>query len=191
MTYHVMTSTLTVPAQIEALLLYKGGTVRVKEIAHTLDIPLNDVESGLSDLSNQLVGRGVSLVREGDRVALATAGGAHALIESMRRDELDGPVGKAGLETLAIIVYRGPVSRADIEYIRGVNATAILRSLLIRGLIERVDNPEDKRSFLYRATAELPAYLGVDTLSDLAEYATLKGELASLVQPSVLDSEPQ
>jgi segregation and condensation protein B len=172
-----MNNNLSIVQCIEALLLYQGGAVRVHELAKVLEKPVEAVEAALATLEGDLEGRGVRIVRDGDRVALTTATGAQEIIEKLRRDELEGAVGKAGLETLAIIIFRGPVSRSDIEYMRGVNASTMLRTLLIRGLIERVDNPHDKRSYLYRATAELPAYLGVTRLTDIPGYEVAKNEI--------------
>jgi segregation and condensation protein B len=125
--------------------------------------------------------RGIRIVREGEHVALATAPAAHEMIEKMRREELEGPLGKAGLETIAIIMFKGPVARSDIEYIRGVNCSSILRSLMIRGLIERVDNPKDKRSFLYQATTDLPAYFGIGKMEELPQYAAIKAQLEGII----------
>lgn len=157
-------------SELEALLYFEGGAVKIKELASMLQVTSEDVEALAVMLEKELNGRGVSLIRESESLALATSPQLSSLIERVRRDELEGPLGKAGLETLAIIIYRGPLGRGDIEYVRGVNSTAILRSLMIRGLIERVDNPTDKRSFHYRATPELPAYLGVSSLTELPGY---------------------
>lgn len=173
-----MTKTdLSLSAQIESLLLFKGGAVKVSELAEVLEQRPEVVREALEALQEELSSRGVALVYEGGRVALTTAGGTLPLIEKMRRDELEGTVGKAGLETLAVIIFKGPVSRSDIEYIRGVNVSTMLRSLMMRGLIERVENPEDKRSFLYQSTPDLAAYLGVTKLSDLPRYAEIRAEL--------------
>lgn len=177
-----MSNTLALSSQIEALLLFRGGAVKVADIAHALERPVDTVEDALVGLASDLQERGVALVREGDRVALTTSPEAAGVIEKLRRDELEGAIGKAGLETLAVIVYQGPVTRADIEYVRGVNVSTMLRSLMIRGLIERVDNPEDKRSFLYRASPELPAFLGVPTLAHLPEYESVRAELRAVLE---------
>lgn len=161
----------------------------IKELASLTASSVDPVREALRELAADLEGRGLSLVEEGDRVALATAPETKAVIETMRREELEGPVGKAGLETLAVIVYRGPVSRADIEYVRGVNVTSSLRTLLIRGLIERVDNPKDKRSFLYRATTDLPAYLGVARLTDLPDFARITDDIKAVLEEKVLEPD--
>lgn len=184
-----MSNELTISQQIEAVLLYQGGALRVSVIAKTLEKPVAAIEQGIADLEGELSGRGVALVREGDKVALTTSGQAFSLIEKLRRDELEGAVGKAGLETLAVIVYRGPLSRSDIEYIRGVNVSTMLRSLLMRGLIERVDNPSDKRSFLYKPTADLTAYLGVTRLADIPGYEDVIKELDAVIDSKVTSEE--
>ena len=162
---------------LEAALFFKGGTVSITELAKATEASHEEVEAALAHLATTLEGRGVRLVREGKNVALATAPEANALIEKMRKEELEGPLGKAGLETLAIIIFRGPISKSGIDYIRGVNCASILRSLLVRGLAERVENPEDKRSFLYQATTDLPAYLGVDSLTALPRYSENRSEM--------------
>lgn len=162
----------------------------VKGLATLTASSSDSVRAALKELASDLEGRGLSLIEEGDHVALATAPETKAVIEAMRREELEGPVGKAGLETLAVIVYRGPVSRADIEYVRGVNVTSSLRTLLIRGLIERVDNPKDKRSFLYRATTDLPAYLGVSRLTDLPDFVRITEEIKAVLEENVPEQDP-
>jgi segregation and condensation protein B len=173
---------------LEALLFFKGGACSVKELATATGKSTDEVTAALDTLTASLQGRGIRLVREGETVALATAPEVEELITTLRKEELEGPIGRAGLETLAVIIYRGPLSRADIEYVRGVNVSSTLRSLLIRGLIERVDNPKDKRSFLYQATTELPAYLGVSKLSDLPDFAQVTEELQSVLHER--DAQP-
>ncbi|MES2135209.1 MAG: SMC-Scp complex subunit ScpB [Patescibacteria group bacterium] len=163
--------------EIESALFFRGGAITVKELAVQMGLSKEELENGITSLTMSLEGRGIRVVREGETVALATAPETHELIEKMRREELEGPLGKAGLETISIIIFRGPVSRSDVEYIRGVNCSSILRSLLIRGLIERVENPNDKRSFLYRATPELPAYLGVGSLAEIPGYTETRANI--------------
>lgn len=175
-----MTNTTELPALLEAILFFKGGSMTVKELSAASKASLEEVTDALNVLHTSLEGRGIRLVRERDSAGLATTPVAEEVIQTMRKEELEGPIGRAGLETLAVILYRGPLSRADIEYIRGVNASAILRTLMIRGLVERVDNPKDKRSFLYRASTELPAYLGVSQLSELPDFESVTNDLAAV-----------
>ncbi|TAJ16011.1 SMC-Scp complex subunit ScpB [Patescibacteria group bacterium] len=177
--YRVFNMTPNTPIEnlLEAILFFRGGSVKIKDLVIELELSLEEVESGLTSLEMSLMGRGLRIVKDKDSVALTTAPEAHELIEKIRRDELDGPLGKAGLETIAIIIFRGPISRSDIEYVRGVNCSTIIRSLLIRGLIERIDNANDKRSFLYQTTPELPAYLGISRIEDIPEFAATREKI--------------
>lgn len=167
--------------QLEALLFYKGEPQKVRDLARALSVSEEVVESGLSSLASILMDRGIRLIREGEYAGLATAPELHAVIENIRKEELEGPLGKAGLETLAIVIYRGPLSKADIEYIRGVNCASILRSLTIRGLIEKIEHPTDRRSFLYTPTPALVAQLGLTSLSEAPDFESIALQLQTLL----------
>ena len=167
---------------IESLLFFKGGALSVKELAKAAESTEAEIKSALVGLKASLEGRGIRLVEEGNSVMLTTASESHEVVEKMRREELEGPLGKAGLETLAIIMYRGPLSRSSIEYVRGVNCSSILRTLMIRGLIERIENPSDRRGFLYRPTIDLPAYLGVNSLVELPEFENTKAAIEKIFE---------
>lgn len=181
--------TLTLSAQIESILLFRGGAVLVSELSSATQSSEEAVHEAIGDLEALYEGRGMRVVVGNGRVALTTAEESAALIETLRREELEGPLGRAGLETLAIIMYRGPVSRADIEYIRGVNVTSTLRSLMIRGLIARVDNPNDARAFLYQITPEVPAYFGVTRSEDIPDFAQVRAELERIMTEKPLAQE--
>ena len=77
---------------------------------------------------------------------------------------MSSEIGKAGLETLAIVLYNGPVSRREIDYIRGVNSSFILRNLCVRGLVEREADSKDQKIFKYRSSLNLLAHLGIKRL---------------------------
>ena len=179
--------TPTLPALIESILLFRGGAVTYKELGKITAASDEDVHAAVEELERTLVGRGTRLVRHAERVALTTAPESRTAIEAMRRDELDGDLGRAGLETLAVVIFQGQVTRADIEYIRGVNVSTTLRSLLIRGLVERIDNPKDKRSFLYKPTVDVAAYFGVAKISDIPHYDTIRASLSAVVEARPVD----
>ena len=119
-------------------------------------------------------------MQEGERYILATAPDVSDFMKKIVQEEYTKDLGKAGLETLAVVLYRGPVTRAEIDHIRGVNSSFIVRSLLVRGLVERLPNERDSRSFLYRASFDLLRHLGVANVSDLPEYESVKQEIESL-----------
>jgi len=166
---------------IEAVLFYKGEPMKKSALAKVLDVPETELDEALSQLKLAIDGRGIAIIEDGDKVALATSNEAKEVIETMRREELEGPLGKAGLETLAVVMYQQPVSRADIEYVRGVNCSSILRSLTMRGLIDKKENPRDKRGYIYQTTPELPAALGLSSVSALPEHETLRQKIEEVL----------
>ena len=164
-----MSETLSISARIEALLFYKGEPVKIAFLAQVLKESEDDIRAGVDTLESELAGRGIQVIRNGDEVTLGTTRTMSALIEGLIKEELSKDLGKAGLETLAIVLYRGPVARSEVNYIRGVNSNYILRNLLVRGLIEK-DESSSARSTVYRPTFELLSYLGVSKVQDLPEY---------------------
>ena len=175
--------------QLEAILFWRGEPLTLPELCRALKQPSSDVKRALQTLTEKLSGRGIALIQAGDDIALATAPETHALIERLRKEELACDLGKAAIETLSIVLYKGEVRRRDIDYIRGVNSTAILRSLLIRGLIERAQSTTDERMFLYRPTVKLSALLGVKSVDELPEYAAVRAELEAAQAAPSSDAE--
>ena len=172
---------LSLEAQIEAILFRQAEPMSQAELARVLGRSQAEVLEALAKLQHTLSSqnRGVILVQKDDELALGTHPDASALLEKLAKEALSRDLGKASLETLTTVLYRGPISRADLDYIRGVNSSFILRHLMIRGLVERVPNPADARSFLYRPTFELLQHLGLSQVSDLPDYDELKEKLSN------------
>jgi segregation and condensation protein B len=162
--------------KIEAVLFFKGEPISVKKLSALCKSSEADVGTALDSLEKNLSGRGIRLMRKENEVMLATAPELTDLITDITKEELSRDLGRAGLETLSIVLYRGPISRKEIDYIRGVNSTFILRNLLVRGLVERVHSDKDERVFLYKATFDLLSHLGVSRLEELPEYERVKQE---------------
>ncbi len=162
---------------IEALLFYKTEPIKKSALAETFSVPEEVITEALAQLTLSLQTRGIRLTETDTHVQLVTAPEVSEFIEQVRRDEVRGDIGKAGAETLAIILYRGPLSRVEVDRIRGVNSTFIIRNLLIRGLIERRPHPTDSRSFVYAVTTDLLNHLGVQNRESLPEFANIMNEL--------------
>jgi segregation and condensation protein B len=169
-------ATLSLAARLEAALFWSAGALRVKQLAEATGESREAVEAALAELAAGLGGRGVTLVRAGDEAALVTAPGAAETVAKMRRDELDRELTKAAAETLAAVAYAGPISRAELEHLRGVNCAAALRALSARGLVEREGGEEASRG-RYRATVELLASMGVADAAALPSYGDTRREL--------------
>lgn len=166
--------------KIEALLFALGRPLSRKELIEKLSVSTEDLELSIQHLTKTEGGRGVVCVDDGRSIELRVGSMGAELVERIRKEELSRDIGRAGLETLSAILYRGPLTRSEIDFIRGVNSSQILRTLLVRGLIRRVTNPKDERSFLYEPTTELMAQLGVSYASELPDYASIRSRLTDL-----------
>ncbi len=164
---------------IEGLLFAEAGSLTFKKLASLTETTEDEVRAAISVLETQGHGRGLTVMRSETEVALAVSPESRAAVADILGKEDARDIGDAGLEVLSVLLYEGPQTRGQIDYIRGVNSSSTLRTLLSRGLVERTGNPTDGREYLYRATIELLAYLGVENAQKLPEYATLSGELAA------------
>ena len=159
-------------AALEALLFIHGEPLSYKKIQAVLGIEKEDAEALVAELEKKLASedRGLQLISDREKVQLATKPEFNGILEAFVKEEVSEDLTPASLEALAIIAYLGPISRAKLEYLRGVNSSVILRSLAIRGLVERFSDPEHPSSFLYRPTFELMKHLGVREGTELPEY---------------------
>ena len=179
---------MNLSSQIESILFFKGEAVSFEALSGILEKSESEIVSALDVLKNDLQNRGIRLIQNSGRVMLGTAPEMSSVIEKIKKEELSKDLGKASLETLSIILYRGPVRKSQIDYIRGVNSGSILRNLLVRGLIEKKTDKESQRSFLYYPTFELLSYLGVSRLEELPEYERVRGELAKVDEEKETDN---
>ncbi|MEK9180404.1 MAG: SMC-Scp complex subunit ScpB [Patescibacteria group bacterium] len=158
-------------AKLEALLFVHGEPLTLKKVAAVFGVEKAEVQKLAEELKGKLEddSRGLVLVADGEKLQLATKPQFGKILEDFVKEELSDDLTPASLESLAIVSYFGPISRARIEYVRGVNSSFILRSLLLRGLVERFDNPEHPNTFLYRPTFEAWRHLGLKGKEDLPD----------------------
>jgi len=188
-------------AALESILFVYGEPLQIKRIAKLLKTNEAAIKEAIKNLEQVYLteNRGLKLILSDDRVQLATKPEFAVLLEDFVKEEFKESLTPAALETLSLIVYLGPIPRSQIDYYRGVNSSFILRSLLIRGLIERHINPpkenvypHTKRGFeppaqncvfnprygvgvyLYASSFDLLKYLGLAKVEELPEYAKFK-----------------
>lgn len=166
---------LPLSVQLEALLFVAAEPVGTAQLAAALDISGSVVERALNELEVQLSGRGLRLQRHAGRVQLTTAPQLADLIERFLGLEATTHLSRAALETLAIIAYQQPVTRPQIDSIRGVNSDSMMKSLLSKGLIlesGRADGPG--RPILYSTTPEFLQHFGLNSILEMPPLAKLE-----------------
>lgn len=163
--------------KIEAVLFVSAEPRKIGWLAKFFGVSKEEIDKAVAELSEILKNRGIRLINENEEALLAVAPEHADLVENLVREEISSDLTKAGLETLTIIVYKGPISRSDIEYIRGVNSSYTLRNLLIRGLIEKISDPNRPQEFLYRATLDFMRLIGIVKKEELPDFENFNEKL--------------
>lgn len=153
---------------VESLLFVAPEPVKVSTLADALEESSERIEAALSELIAGQALRGVRVQRLGERVQLVTAPEATAAIERFLGLDLTTRLSPAALETLAIIAYKQPVTRAQIDELRGVASDGVLRTLIHRGLVEQGERLEQAgRPFQFRTTFDFLQHFGLQSLEEL------------------------
>lgn len=181
-------SELDLAAKIESLLFVSTGGVTISQLAMALEATPAEVEKGLLELERQYQERGLRLQRHNQFFQLTTAPEAAPAVERFLGIEATAKLSRAGLEVLSIIAYEQPVTRPEIDAIRGVNSEGALKSLLGKGLIQEAGRAERPgRPILYITTPDFLGYFGLNSLKDLPPL----NPDSDLDQPDTNHPEPQ
>lgn len=159
-------------AACEAILFYYGAPLSAARLAKILGAPPSECRAALEALGERLAAspdRGITLLMNGDEATLATKPVFKDALEALAKDEFQETLTPAALETLSLVGYLGPVTRASVDYIRGVNSSFTLRNLLLRGLIERAPAPKGG-GYVYAASMEFLKHMGLRVARDLPDY---------------------
>jgi len=171
---------------LEAVLFVADAPIEVAALARTVNAPRPEVEQRLDELAEQCRDRGVRLQRTGDLVQLVSAPQTAAYVERFLGLE-HPPLTNASLETLAIIAYRQPITRAGIESVRGVDCDGPIRTLMARGLIEEVGRaPVIGRPVLFGTTVRFLEYFGLERPDDLPPLPVLEEEHAEVTEEAAI-----
>ncbi len=178
---------MTIDAHLEALLFLSNHPMSLAKLAELADASTDEVRAALDRIDERFSGEGtgIRLVRHAQSVQLATAPELSKLVLALQKDEQRAELTKPALETLTIIVYRGPISKAELDTIRGVNCSLILRNLMIKGLIETADSPGAVTR--YQVSFDFLRHLGVQRVEDLPDFDKLHSDehIEKLLNPSV------
>jgi len=166
--------------KIEALLFYRAEPASIKKLAELLQEKEDAIESAVNSLAERRKESGLILMRKEKEILLATHPEMSETLKEIAKEEASGALTRVSIETLSIVLYMGPISKPQIDYIRGVNSHFILRHLLVRGLVEKIPHPQDGRTFLYKTTFDLLSYLGVPKQEELPAFFEFKEKLSKI-----------
>jgi segregation and condensation protein B len=159
---------------LESLLFVSGEPVKLAKLAKICQVGKKEIEEALSEIDSacQQYNKGLMIIKKDDSIQLGTAPENTVFVSQLVSGEMSADLSKSALETLSIVAYRGPITRVQVEAIRGVNCSYALRSLLVRGLVERKET-SDIRGFLYEISFEFLKILGIQNVKDLPDWEVL------------------
>lgn len=164
-----------IQSKIEAILFASGEPVEIGKIATFFKLKKEDIKQKIDDIveTYKKESRGLQIIQKENTIQLVSSATYGEIVASFLNRKTHEPLSQVALEVLAVVAYRGPITRAQIEHVRGVNCSFTLRNLAIRGIVDRKDNPADNRSYIYEISHEFLKNCGISSVSDLPEFEIL------------------
>ncbi len=157
-------------AQVESILFAAGKPLSLKKLADILKVTVGDVEAAVTELEKKLRDgeHGLEIILHQGEAVMATRPEHSDLVSEFIKAEELGDLTRPQLEALSVLAYRGPLAKSELEQVRGVNCSLILRNLMIRGLVEPVNSEASLPR--YQVTVDFLRYLGLSSVKELPEY---------------------
>lgn len=164
-------------SQLESLLLVSSKPLSFKKLGEILKAKPKDIALAIQELAEEYQGhaQGFRLIASNEQAQLVSSPENAELVKAYLKEDLTGELTDPAVETLTIIAYRQPVSKAELEQIRGVNCSLILRNLMIRGLAE-AQYDKERAITLYSATMDFLKFLGIGSVRELPDYEKLNSD---------------
>ncbi|MDD5721405.1 MAG: SMC-Scp complex subunit ScpB [Candidatus Pacebacteria bacterium] len=182
---------MNIEQKIEAILFWKEEPMSRKKLAEILKVEQLEINEAVGKLKENLKERGIALIENENEIMLGTAPELSGIIEDLQKEELNKELSKASLETLSIILYKNGVSRAEIDYIRGVNSSFTLRALSVRGLVDKTTDAKDSRKYIYKPSFELLSFMGVKSVEELPDYNEVSNSISVAAKSLDLPAMPE
>jgi segregation and condensation protein B len=183
---------MSVKSKIESLLFVSTRPLSLKKITEICEGKKEDVKKSLDELfeAYNQEDRGINIQKIGSNYQMVSSAKNSDIITEFLKEEVTGELTPASLETLTVIAYRGPITKSELEMIRGVNCSVILRNLLMRGFIDEID---DKKNMVqtYQVSFDFMKHLGINESGDLPNFEKLNSNeaLDKLLNPESPDME--
>ncbi len=161
-------------SQIESLLFVSPKPLSIRQLAKVLGKKDKEITQAAEELRKEYAGdgRGMQIIKSDGKLQMVSSAETSEIVQEFMKDEIGGELSRPSLETLTIIAYRGPITKMDLDRIRGVNCALILRNLLLRGLISAKQDKQKKETY-YTVTLDFIRYLGVNDVTELPDYERL------------------
>jgi len=165
---------MSLKSKIESLLFISAKPMSVRQLVDLIKKESKEIKAAADELVEEYkkAGRGIQIVKHGAKYQMVSAPENAKVVQEFIKDETSGELTHPSLEALTIIAYRGPISKVDLDRIRGVNCALILRNLLLRGVIE-AKHDKKKNETYYQVSFDFIRFLGINDITELPDYDRL------------------
>lgn len=160
-------------SKIESVLFVFGDPIKLKKLSKILKVSEKEIKKEILKLQEDYQNRGICILEKDGKVQMLSSPKNAKIVKCLVESSLSEELTPAALETLAVISYKEPILRRDIDEIRGVNSVFSLRALMMRGLIEKYEDKGGKEDVFYRTTLDFLKKLGISKVSELPQYEKL------------------
>lgn len=171
---------MSLKSLIETILFVYAEPIGAEKLAKITKQKKETMLEALQNLKEEYQDRGVVIIEKDGEYQLGSNPENSRIVEDLVKSEFTEELSRAAVETLAIIAYKGPITRADIEFLRGVNSSFTVRNMLMRGLVERIENPKDARSYLYRISFDFLKHFGLTAIEELPQFKEFREKKVEL-----------
>jgi segregation and condensation protein B len=160
---------------LESILFASGEPQTSKQLSELLNKDEGQIKDALVKLKSfyETENRGLRLINNDDKWLLTVNPDSLPYLNKLKKEVFEGDLSPAASETLSLVAYRGPLTRAEVNEIRGVDSSYTLHQLLLRELIERSPHPKRANAFLYNISFKFMNHLGISSVNDLPDYEKL------------------
>lgn len=165
---------MTIKSKIESLLFISAKPMTVKQLSDLLKAKDEEIKKAGDELVEEYKNneQGIQIIKNGSKFQMVSSSENAKVVQDFIKDETTGELTRPSLEALTIVAYRGPISKIDLDRIRGVNCALILRNLLLRGLIEAKQDKKKHETY-YTVTFDFIRFLGINDITELPDYERL------------------
>lgn len=175
--------------QIESVLLVAEKPVSIKELSGVLGVMIPKINQTLLDLMNEYKNRGLKIIKKGEYYSMVTSPENAEIVSRYLNEELRHDLSDAAIETLSVVTYKQPVTRLEIEEVRGANSDQIIRNLMLRGLIGEMGRKETPgRPILYGTTMEFLQYFGFEGEHQIPKFENPENVKAVLFEEEIIET---
>lgn len=165
---------MSIKSKIESLLFISAKPMSFKQLADLIKQDSKELEKAGDELVEEYKNtkKGIQIIKNGQKLQMVSSSENAKLIQEFIQDETTGELSRPSLETLTIIAYRGPISKLDLDRIRGVNCSLIIRNLLLRGLVDARIDKKNEETF-YTVSFDFIRFLGINDVKELPDFERL------------------